>query len=112
MGRVALKSEARSPRAERRPSSEIRRPKPEAEGSSGFGLLSAFDLRPSDLTRVATNRTLLTELFARSFSAFRLAYPPALAVVSGCAHDMLRGKFSLLSVGITTLSRYITASSL
>ena len=45
---VGLKSEARSPRAERRPSSEIRRPKPEAEGDSAFGLLSAFDLRPSD----------------------------------------------------------------
>ena len=43
-----LKAEARRPRAERRPSSEIRRPKPEAAGGSGFGLLSAFDLRPSD----------------------------------------------------------------
>ena len=53
---VGLKSEARSPRAERRPSSEIRRPKPEVRGRfglrpSGFDLLSAFDLRASDLTR-------------------------------------------------------------
>ena len=45
-----MKSEARSPKAERRPSSEIRRPKPDPERGSGFGLLSAFDLRPSDLT--------------------------------------------------------------
>ena len=51
-----LKSEDRRPRA------EIRRPKPEAErGSvfglrpSGFGLLSAFDLRPSDLTRLRSS---------------------------------------------------------
>ncbi|MCX6928702.1 MAG: ATP-binding cassette domain-containing protein [Verrucomicrobia bacterium] len=57
-----LKSEARRPKAERRPRAEIRRPKPEAErGSvfglqpSGFGLLSAFDLRPSDLTRLRSS---------------------------------------------------------
>ena len=55
-GPKTLKSEARRPRA------EIRRPKPEAErGSvfglrpSGFGLLSAFDLRPSDLTRLRSS---------------------------------------------------------
>ena len=33
-----MKSEARRPKTERRPSSEIRRTKPEAEGDSGFGL--------------------------------------------------------------------------
>ncbi|MEI6784692.1 MAG: hypothetical protein WCQ21_27680, partial [Verrucomicrobiota bacterium] len=38
-----LKSEGRNPKAERRPKTEIRRPKPEAEGGSGFGLrVSAF----------------------------------------------------------------------
>ena len=58
--------ETRNPKAEdfevRRPRAEIRRPKPEAErGSvfglrpSGFGLLSAFDLRPSDLTRLRSS---------------------------------------------------------
>ena len=42
-----MKSEARRPKAERRPSSEIRRPKPEAEGDSGFGLrVSAFGFNP------------------------------------------------------------------
>ena len=43
---LASKAEARSPRAERRPSSEIRSPKPEAERGSAFGFrVSAFDLR-------------------------------------------------------------------
>ncbi|MEI6782460.1 MAG: hypothetical protein WCQ21_16235, partial [Verrucomicrobiota bacterium] len=37
-GGVDLKAEGRNPKAERRPSSEIRRPKPAAEGGSGFGL--------------------------------------------------------------------------
>ena len=46
------KSEARNPRAERRPSSEIRRPKPEAKRGSGFELqsrpqVSVFGFRPS-----------------------------------------------------------------
>ena len=88
-GEVALKSEGRSPRAERRPSSEIRRPKPEVEGDSGFDLLSAFDLRPSDLPLEAITRTLLPELFARSLSAFRRTRPPAL----------MRACFSLSSFG-------------
>ena len=47
-----MKAEARSPRAERRPSSEIRRPKSAAEGDSGFGLRVSAFFRPSDLTRV------------------------------------------------------------
>ena len=34
---------------------EVRRPKPEAERGSVFGLLSAFDLRPSDLTRLRSS---------------------------------------------------------
>ena len=42
--------EVRSPKSEGRKKAEIRRPKPDAEGDSDF------DLRPSDLTRVATNR--------------------------------------------------------
>jgi len=92
-GEVALKSEARNPRAERRPSSEDRNPRSRAIRASAF-------FRPSDLTRVATTRTLLTELFARSLSAFRLISPPALVVVSGSApstQGCIKLRFALAS---------------
>ena len=51
-----MKPEARRPKAERRPNSEIRGPKPEAERGSSFGLLSAFDLRISAPARVSGTR--------------------------------------------------------
>ena len=79
-GEVVLKSEVRSPKSEGRKKAEFRNPKTETRcrgrfglRPSGFVILSAFDLRPSDLTRVATNRTILTEFFARSLSTFQLA---------------------------------------
>jgi len=60
--RTALKSEDRSPRAERRPKSEIRIPKLDAERDSGFGLrASAFGFDPRLV--VAINMALLTEIF-------------------------------------------------
>ena len=50
--------EDRRPKVEDRKKAEFRNPKTETRGRarfgfrpSGFGLLSAFDLRPSDLTR-------------------------------------------------------------
>ena len=42
-----MKAEGRRSKAERRPSSEIRRPKPGAEGDSGFGLRVSTFFRPS-----------------------------------------------------------------
>ncbi len=77
---LALKSEARCPLPEGRKKAEFRNPKTEARCRGRFGFRpsfglrpSAFDLRPSDLARVATSSTFLTELFARSLSAFRLS---------------------------------------
>ncbi|MEI6781567.1 MAG: hypothetical protein WCQ21_11695, partial [Verrucomicrobiota bacterium] len=52
-GEVASKAEAR--RRERRPSSGIRRPKPGAEGDSGFGFLSAFGFAPLPPARPGSN---------------------------------------------------------
>ena len=57
-----MKSEARRPKAERRPSSEIRRPKPEAERGSSFGL------RVSELTRYDPRLDL------SSYSALSVVY--------------------------------------
>ena len=67
-GEVASKAEARSPKAERRPSSEIRRPKPGAEGDSGFGLLSAFGLRicPSATLQTRFQFPAALDVFVRS----------------------------------------------
>ena len=59
---VALKSEARRPRAERRPSSEIRSPK--AEGDSVFGLLSAFGFDPRGYKQDAPNGAFRTPPFS------------------------------------------------
>ena len=60
-----MKSEARRPRAERRPSSEIRRPKPEAEGSSGFDLrVSAFGFDPRGYKQDAPNGAFRTQPFS------------------------------------------------
>ena len=62
---VALKSEARRPRAERRLSSEIRSPKPEAEVDSGFDLRpSAFGFDPRRYKQDAPNGAFRTPPFS------------------------------------------------